>query len=413
VDCFDALTSDRPYRPRLSDEDALAILRQRRGTMYDPVIVDTFFKVHAKAPKEPERTGPPSEVLNTITNSRRTLPERTAAADSADRVLTLHPLARALAGQASMDETAEVIAKHLQLLIPSALCVFYLYDADVDELEARYALGIGATSIKGMRVTLGQRLSGWVAANRQTISNSDAALDLGDRGLGTKLRSCISTPLVAQDNLIGVLTLYSTEISGFEDEHRRIIEATSRQIASAFRTAETFDAPAGKIGSLAGLPYLNQLQQFLDGTGSHHLDQGSAVRLVLIRAVELERITRVYGRNAKDDVLKHVMHHAASCLRSADILFRNGGDEFVALLNDTTDGTAVAVSHRIRDGIRRNPFILRDDIAINVDVSVETVSAVGDYGSLARLIDDARARDRRMSASLVRAAVPVAGTVES
>src|SRR4051812_3980815 len=29
VDCFDALTSDRPYRPRLSDEQAIAILRQR------------------------------------------------------------------------------------------------------------------------------------------------------------------------------------------------------------------------------------------------------------------------------------------------------------------------------------------------------------------------------------------------
>ena len=31
VDCFDALTSDRPYRPKLSDADALAILKERRG----------------------------------------------------------------------------------------------------------------------------------------------------------------------------------------------------------------------------------------------------------------------------------------------------------------------------------------------------------------------------------------------
>src|SRR5205085_11727630 len=41
VDCFDALTSDRPYRPKLSDEEAIAILQERRGTMYDPLIVDT------------------------------------------------------------------------------------------------------------------------------------------------------------------------------------------------------------------------------------------------------------------------------------------------------------------------------------------------------------------------------------
>src|ERR671932_2056947 len=39
VDCFDALTSDRPYRRRMSDEAALQILRERRGTMYDPLVV--------------------------------------------------------------------------------------------------------------------------------------------------------------------------------------------------------------------------------------------------------------------------------------------------------------------------------------------------------------------------------------
>src|SRR6185436_10636412 len=45
VDCFDALTSDRPYRPRLSDDDSFAILRERSGKMYDPLVVDTFIQV--------------------------------------------------------------------------------------------------------------------------------------------------------------------------------------------------------------------------------------------------------------------------------------------------------------------------------------------------------------------------------
>src|SRR5918994_1484886 len=42
VDCFDALTSDRPYRNGVSKEDAFAVLRERRGSMYDPLIVDAF-----------------------------------------------------------------------------------------------------------------------------------------------------------------------------------------------------------------------------------------------------------------------------------------------------------------------------------------------------------------------------------
>ena len=45
VDCYDALTSDRPYRAAMSDDEALAIIRARRGTMYDPAVVDTFERV--------------------------------------------------------------------------------------------------------------------------------------------------------------------------------------------------------------------------------------------------------------------------------------------------------------------------------------------------------------------------------
>ena len=42
VDCFDALTSDRPYRPAMSKADAVAILLDRRGHMYDLSVVDVF-----------------------------------------------------------------------------------------------------------------------------------------------------------------------------------------------------------------------------------------------------------------------------------------------------------------------------------------------------------------------------------
>lgn len=46
VDCFDALTSDRPYRPRLTEGEAIAILQERRGNMYDPLVVDVFIEMH-------------------------------------------------------------------------------------------------------------------------------------------------------------------------------------------------------------------------------------------------------------------------------------------------------------------------------------------------------------------------------
>src|SRR2546425_6305939 len=147
-------------------------------------------------------------------------------------MLSLYELARALAGQVSMSDAGDIIAKHLKRLIPSTLTVFYVYDESIDELEAKHAVGDGTSVVRGMRIALGQRLSGWVAANRQTISNSDPILDLGDaaRAHSLRLRSCISTPLLSEDELVGVLSLYAPEANAFNDDHRRIIEVVARQI---------------------------------------------------------------------------------------------------------------------------------------------------------------------------------------
>ncbi len=45
VDCFDALTSDRPYRRALPAREAFAIIEARSATMYDPAIVEAFREV--------------------------------------------------------------------------------------------------------------------------------------------------------------------------------------------------------------------------------------------------------------------------------------------------------------------------------------------------------------------------------
>jgi putative nucleotidyltransferase with HDIG domain len=67
VDCFDALTSDRPYRPRLEDAEALAILVERRGSMYDPLVVDTFIRVHKDI--APDLPPIPTRLLREIADS--------------------------------------------------------------------------------------------------------------------------------------------------------------------------------------------------------------------------------------------------------------------------------------------------------------------------------------------------------
>lgn len=58
ADAFDAMTSDRPYRPALSAEEAYDELRRNVGTQFDPRVVTAFIHTHRdegyNGPKSPD-----------------------------------------------------------------------------------------------------------------------------------------------------------------------------------------------------------------------------------------------------------------------------------------------------------------------------------------------------------------------
>jgi putative two-component system response regulator len=55
VDAYDAMTTDRPYRAALSDEEALQRLQAARGTQFDPQILDVFLDLVASRKLASER----------------------------------------------------------------------------------------------------------------------------------------------------------------------------------------------------------------------------------------------------------------------------------------------------------------------------------------------------------------------
>ncbi|MBL8050005.1 MAG: GAF domain-containing protein [Anaerolineales bacterium] len=51
IDAFDALTSNRPYRQKISTEEALEYLREQAGILFDPNIVEAFEKMIIEDPQ--------------------------------------------------------------------------------------------------------------------------------------------------------------------------------------------------------------------------------------------------------------------------------------------------------------------------------------------------------------------------
>lgn len=42
ADVYDALTSERVYKPPFTHEESVALIQKGRGTQFDPLIVDAF-----------------------------------------------------------------------------------------------------------------------------------------------------------------------------------------------------------------------------------------------------------------------------------------------------------------------------------------------------------------------------------
>jgi hypothetical protein len=211
VDCFDALTSDRPYRRRLSNEEALQILNERKGNMYDPWVVQTFEQVYerldASEPVSSSHVATTAPVHKTKgANSTSVVGERNADIVATERIITLE---------------CEALLFRLRPRLRATVAVFFRYESNADELVAHHVASIEkGPALAGLRIARGHQLTGWVAANRQSIVNSDPALDLGDAAgaFETPVKHTLSMPICWGKQLIGVLSIYGSSPFSPDDE---------------------------------------------------------------------------------------------------------------------------------------------------------------------------------------------------
>ncbi len=231
VDCFDALTSDRPYRPALSDERAVEILKSRSGVFYDPAVVDRFIELVPQFRRYEGAPAEPSELIGSVV-ARMARQGGEAAANAPDEEFEASPVP-------AMDlEAADLIEKRTKRIQGAEACLFLLTRSG-DELVLAYATTSrlrDATS--ALQLPIGQGLSGWVAANRSTIRNADPSLDLKESAARLGFRWCTGTPVFAHGDLVGALTVYLARQHRFTDAEGHVVGTIGQEVGLTLAHAE-------------------------------------------------------------------------------------------------------------------------------------------------------------------------------
>jgi putative nucleotidyltransferase with HDIG domain len=220
VDCFDAVTSDRPYRRKLTDDEAIAILETRRGTMYDPRVVDAFIELVPALRREDKR-GEGHQAGDLLLADLAVLQTDDIWSPAVD---------------APIDETVSfagvgaMLTARIGEAMPSAEACFFAPAAAGSVLTVAYATPLVLEAVASLRLRVGEGLAGWVAANRHTIANSDPDLDLGDAAHQLGFRACTATPVFALGTLVGVLAVYLRQPRGFSKADVRWIGRLAQEI---------------------------------------------------------------------------------------------------------------------------------------------------------------------------------------
>jgi diguanylate cyclase (GGDEF)-like protein/putative nucleotidyltransferase with HDIG domain len=403
VDCFDAVREDRQYRKAMTREEAIELLKSCSGTMYDPEVIRVFLehlpefeeeirrqkrerqasKPHpGRAPHRAEKADAGQAVFEHIRSAHR-------------EVITLYDIAQTIGTSLDLRDTFAVFSSRLQDIVSYTTCALYLVRQDSAELEAVHVSGRNAERLRGQCVVMGAGMTGWVVANRQPMYNCDPRLDYDAAKIEIdgQYRTAMAVPLMKDDEVLGALTLYSDELTAYESDHLRLVEAVAKLASDAIANALHHERTEVRAltDPLTGLANARALRHRFEEAAARARRFGETFSVLMMDLDGFKGINDTLGHQAGDDVLVEVAHMLSGHIRSTDFLSRYAGDEFVALLQ-VTNGEVRELVLRLQRAIDTHDFGIKDS-GMNLGISAGWASFGTDGDTLDELL---LAADRAM-----------------
>ena len=373
VDCFDALASDRPYRRAMPLAEAMALVKSKAGTQFDPAVVAVLeeryvaMEERARAHRgdiTPLPLGAPvnrglepgngfqqeNEPLSPLAGDQS--PNASSPFFTQDRVArheslkliaaasqeaqTLFEMSQMLGSSLSPNETISVMSSRLKRLIPFNCFAIYLKNGE--SLSPQYIDGECARSFTRTFIKLGEGLSGWVAQSGKPMLNGNARVEPNydaRRETATPIQSALSVPLFDLNaEVFGVLTVYSAQVDIFSRDHLRILQAVEAKFSLSLQNALRF-SNAEKEATIDFITQLPNVRQFFLGMEvqlDRALRTGDSLCVVVCDLNSFKAVNDRYGHLTGNLLLRSIADGFRRVCRSYDVVARMGGDEFVFLL---------------------------------------------------------------------------------
>ncbi|MGC2325468.1 MAG: HD domain-containing phosphohydrolase [Candidatus Sulfotelmatobacter sp.] len=355
VDCLDALASHRQYRPALPLIDAMAGVKERAGTWFDPRVVEILDRRFV----ELEHMAQIEEKAGTLTGLSKTARVRRGAAPAAgfekgpepttigqadntdfltsiasarQEAQTMFELSQDLGVSLSLSETLSLLSMRLRRLIPyDSIAVFVNRNG---WLLPELVSGENFRILSSLKIRVGEGLCGWVAENCKPIVNGNPQVEAGyvvDQEKHTTLQSALAVPLEGLNDVVGVLAMYHANRDAFTPDHLRILLAVASKVALSVENTLKYQQAESSATTdyLTGLPNARSLFMHLAQELARCRRNKAALAVLVCDVDGFKQINDSFGHLEGDKLLREFSVRLKEACRGYDYVARMGGDEFV------------------------------------------------------------------------------------
>jgi diguanylate cyclase (GGDEF)-like protein/putative nucleotidyltransferase with HDIG domain len=283
-------------------------------------------------------------------HSREQLKEQEEAINLVNRLTTI------ITSSTSIHTIFEAFIQELRQVVDIDWSTIVLIDGNELHLLALSSTIDSARQMEE-RIPLEGTATEWVCQERKSLYEPDLAryhrFWIWESLLQQGIRSVVYLPLSVTDRTIGSLILASRKPDAYSRRQIKLLERVALQIAAPVENAQLYAQVEQKsrIDELTGLFNRRHFEERLKEEVSRHSRYGHVFSIIMLDLDNFKTYNDVYGHPAGDILLGQVGKIIKSSLRNVDQAFRYGGDEFVAIMPETSKEDAYVVAERVREQI--------------------------------------------------------------
>ena len=289
-------------------------------------------------------------------------------ADTALRIVLR--LTEKLTEDLPLEDFLSAVAAAAQELVPADHASIRLLDAAREQLLSSARAGTGSdVAPQGFR--RGDGVLGWVVEQKLPARIDEVDSDPRFKHFEDQpfaIRSMIAEPIWAADEIIGVLSVASSEQASFDERDQLLVRLLANCSAPAIERA--------RLRRLAMFDHLTMAfnHRYLYPRIAEEMERsGRLSRPLSVLLFDLDHfksVNDVHGHTVGDLALRLLSDRVRAEVRKVDVLVRRGGEEFVLIMPATDETQALGTAERLRDHLRENPLRISEALHLRQTISV-------------------------------------------